>query len=198
LQFGQFLLTGTAIFFAYESIRLRGVATEQARRNTPIVDDERPVSSSYRAEYQAEFDEINPYEERSTPRRIRAARDSRPGREEYEEEDRPRRSSARPRSDDRAGAGDRPRRRPRPRPEEGPTDYPSDYPERDSAEGDPRGSAARTGNSAPGSSRSRRSRATEEGSTPRRPRPSESEPASSEYVDFRPINTDEEDNWGDY
>ena len=32
LQFGQFLLAGTTVFFAYESVRLRGVTTEQARR----------------------------------------------------------------------------------------------------------------------------------------------------------------------
>ena len=44
LQFGQFLLSGSAIFFAVENIKLRGVATEQARRNTPTVDRERPVS----------------------------------------------------------------------------------------------------------------------------------------------------------
>ncbi len=52
LQFGQFLLSGSAIFFAVESIRLRGVATEQARRNTPTVDRERPVSRTrvYREE----------------------------------------------------------------------------------------------------------------------------------------------------
>jgi hypothetical protein len=31
LQFGQFLLAGTTVFFAYESVRLRGVTTEQAR-----------------------------------------------------------------------------------------------------------------------------------------------------------------------
>ena len=31
LQFGQFLLAGTAIFWGYESVRLRGVATDQAR-----------------------------------------------------------------------------------------------------------------------------------------------------------------------
>src|SRR4028118_376955 len=36
LQFGQFLLTGSAIFFAVESIRLRNVATLQAKRNTRI------------------------------------------------------------------------------------------------------------------------------------------------------------------
>ena len=46
LQFGQFLLTGSTIFFAVESIRLRKVATEQARRNTPTVDRDRPVSQT--------------------------------------------------------------------------------------------------------------------------------------------------------
>jgi hypothetical protein len=50
LQFGQFLLTGSVIFFAVESIRLRGIATEQAKRNVPFVDEERPVSQVYRAE----------------------------------------------------------------------------------------------------------------------------------------------------
>jgi hypothetical protein len=52
LQFGQFLLIGSTVFFAVESIRLRQVATEQARRNTPTVDRERPVSRTrvYREE----------------------------------------------------------------------------------------------------------------------------------------------------
>ena len=52
LQFGQLLLTGSVIFFAVESIRLRAVATEQARRNTPTVDRDRPVSRTrvYREE----------------------------------------------------------------------------------------------------------------------------------------------------
>ena len=61
LQFGQFLLTGTAIFFAFESIRMRGVATEQARRNTPTVDRDRPVSRS-RVYTEAEVDRIDPYD----------------------------------------------------------------------------------------------------------------------------------------
>jgi hypothetical protein len=63
LQFGQFLLTGSTIFFAVESIRLRQVATEQARRNTPTVDRDRPVSSTrvYREEeYDSDRDRINP------------------------------------------------------------------------------------------------------------------------------------------
>jgi len=40
LQFGQFLLAGTTVFFAYESVRLRGVTTEQARRSAYFDDDE--------------------------------------------------------------------------------------------------------------------------------------------------------------
>lgn len=89
LLFGQFLLTGTAAFFAYESIRLRRVATEQARRNTPIVDEERPVSRSYT--YRAEIEELEPYddeeEEEEYPplRRIRGSRDV--SRSRYEDED---------------------------------------------------------------------------------------------------------------
>jgi hypothetical protein len=42
LQFGQFLLAGTTVFFAYESVRLRGVTTEQARRSS-FFDDEEPA-----------------------------------------------------------------------------------------------------------------------------------------------------------
>jgi len=40
LQFGQFLLAGTTVFFAYESVRLRGVATDQARRSSYFEDDQ--------------------------------------------------------------------------------------------------------------------------------------------------------------
>ena len=46
LQFGQFLLAGTTVFFAYESVRLRGVATDQARRSTYF--DEEPEPSRVR------------------------------------------------------------------------------------------------------------------------------------------------------
>ena len=42
LQFGQFLLAGSTVFFAYESVRLRGVTTEQARRSA-YFEDEEPV-----------------------------------------------------------------------------------------------------------------------------------------------------------
>ena len=44
LQFGQFLLAGTTVFFAYESVRLRGIATDQARRSS-FFDDDMPNMS---------------------------------------------------------------------------------------------------------------------------------------------------------
>ncbi|WP_310487239.1 Ycf66 family protein [Chamaesiphon sp. VAR_69_metabat_338] len=49
LQFGQLLLSGSAIYFAYESIKMRGILNEQAKEKSPIV-DERPVSRRYKAE----------------------------------------------------------------------------------------------------------------------------------------------------
>jgi hypothetical protein len=49
LQFGQFLLAGTTVFFAYESVRLRGVTTEQARRSSYFDEDEPlPTPGPYR------------------------------------------------------------------------------------------------------------------------------------------------------
>lgn len=94
LQFGQLLLTGSTVFFAVESIRLRSVATEQAKRNTPIVDEERRPSRVYRTV--AQLDDL-PLEEEDEERysrpRIRGSRDARSNRlDEYEEEDSPSRS----------------------------------------------------------------------------------------------------------
>ena len=43
LQFGQFLLASTTVFFAYESVRLRGVSTEQARRSAYFDDEPAPA-----------------------------------------------------------------------------------------------------------------------------------------------------------
>lgn len=73
LTFGFFLMAGAAAAFALETIRLRGATTEQAKRYTPLVDDERPVSRVYRAE----LDELSAVDERPTTRRIRASRDYR-------------------------------------------------------------------------------------------------------------------------
>jgi hypothetical protein len=100
LQFGQLLLVGSTVFFAVESIRLRSIATQQAKRNTPIVDDEREVSRKYsyseRRNYQAEMDadlESLPYyeeeeEEERLPRpRIRGSRDERSNRDNRDNRD---------------------------------------------------------------------------------------------------------------
>lgn len=107
LQFNQLLLVGSTVFFAVESIRLRSIATQQAKRNTPIVDDEREVSRKYsyseRRNYQAEMDadlEPLPYyeeeEEDIPPRpRIRGSRDDRLNRDSYYEEQPPRRTERR-------------------------------------------------------------------------------------------------------
>jgi hypothetical protein len=103
LQFGQLLLVGSTVFFAVESIRLRSIATQQAKRNTPIVDDEREVSRKYsysdRRNYQAEMDadlEPLPYyeeeqEERPVRAKIRGGKDEGSGGEDYYEDQAPRR-----------------------------------------------------------------------------------------------------------
>ncbi|WP_224086586.1 Ycf66 family protein [Nostoc sp. MS1] len=122
LQFGQLLLVGTTVFFAVESIRLRSIATQQAKRNTPIVDDERPVSKNYsyssRRKYEAEVEDDYaplPYEEeeeeeRPVRARIRPGKDERSSRDNYYEEQPPRRE--RRSTTDRTESTDKPRRRP--------------------------------------------------------------------------------------
>jgi len=103
LQFGQLLLVGTTVFFAVESIRLRGIATEQAKRNTKIVDDGRDVSEnySYNRRYKAEVDaelEPLPYDDYETERpraRIRGSRDDRSRSDDYYSDEAPRRSERR-------------------------------------------------------------------------------------------------------
>ena len=125
LEFGQVLLIGSTVFFAVESIRLRGIATEQAKRNTKIVDDDRPVSNYYQ---QAEIDEVEEFDyDRPARPRIPGSRDPRASRpdDSYEDEtprrrlrndsyeDEPnRRSSNRGSVDNTSQQSDRPRKRP--------------------------------------------------------------------------------------
>ncbi len=123
LQFGQFLMTGSAVFFAVESIRMRGIVTQQAKRNTPIVDDERDVSPDYQSyEYEAELEEIEPYKPNPATRRIPGSREvaRRSPRDAYSDEPRrppTRRSSGSPPSGRRPpGDGPAPPRKRRPRP----------------------------------------------------------------------------------
>ncbi len=201
LMFGQLLLTGSAGFFAIESIRMRRVATEQARRNTPIVDDDRPVSRVYRAE----IDELDSFEEDEDypVRRIRGTRDgSSRGQtayvDELEEEARstrrlnPRRSSSGRPSSDRSTS---PKRR-SPRPDSGYSD--SGYSNGNSSFDEPtsdRPRRSRPNPNRPTSDRPTSDRSSSESSssprtTRKRPRPDRPVNPSSEgdYVDYQPVD----------
>ncbi|MCP9826615.1 Ycf66 family protein [Synechococcus sp. EJ6-Ellesmere] len=103
LQFGQFLLAGTTVFFAYESVRLRGVTTEQARRSSYFDDDE-PLPARPRVGGRAGWDDdVERFEEpQPLRRRIRS-----PLSEEAEDEPnfyRPRREATRPAIPERAAS----------------------------------------------------------------------------------------------
>jgi hypothetical protein len=79
LQFGQFLLAGTTVFFAYESVRLRGVATDQARRSSYFDDD--PISDlprNSRGRFNEDYDR---FEEAERP-----SRRFKPQEDEFEED----------------------------------------------------------------------------------------------------------------
>lgn len=79
LQFGQFLLAGTTVFFAYESVRLRGVATDQARRSSYFDDD--PISDvprNSRGRFNEDYDR---FEETERP-----SRRFKPQEDEFEED----------------------------------------------------------------------------------------------------------------
>lgn len=91
-EFNQFLLTGIAVFLAYDNIRMRAATVEQAKRRTPTVDRKRRTSRVYRAE----LDEIEPYYEgdkyyddmpRPERRRLKGTAVARPSRDaDYERE----------------------------------------------------------------------------------------------------------------
>lgn len=219
LQFGQLLLTGSAIFFAVESIRLRGVATEQAKRSTRIVDEDRPVSSVY--QYEAELDDYEPLEEeRPIPRRqIRGSRDTRPTRtDEYEDEaprryrrdeenQSPRRSSNRTSSSERLASGNQPskrRTRPEGRVQKAEVDEWSDQ-EQQTTDDWQSGSRSSRANRPSSNGTSRPENSNSESSRPRKRRPVQDSTYSqnrdvsatpSEYVDYKPIERldDEQDN----
>ena len=79
LQFGQFLLAGTTVFFAYESVRLRGVATDQARRSSYFDDD--PISDgprNSRGRFNEDYDRFEESE--------RSFRRFKPQEDEFEED----------------------------------------------------------------------------------------------------------------
>ncbi|MBD2459630.1 Ycf66 family protein [Oscillatoria sp. FACHB-1407] len=193
LQFGQFMLTGSTIWFAFEAIRLRGVATEQAKRTTPVVDDERPVSRVYRAE----LDELPVMDERPVTRRIRGSRDTRSSQTDEYTDDR-RRSSSRNSDRLRSSSSDRPRRRRSSTSDDFSGDRFSE-PTRNFWDDDVPEDRSRTS--------SRPSRDADSSSRPRKPRISESsrrKPSeSADYVDYQPIDysdpdADNSDNYDRY
>ncbi|BAY44137.1 Ycf66-like protein [Scytonema sp. HK-05] len=216
LQFGQLLLAGSTIFFAVESIRLRGIATQQAKRNTPIVDDEREVSDNYRynKKYKAQVDaELEPlpydddYDERPVRGRISGSRENRSSRDDYYEDEPPRRPERRNGSErlTTSDKTDKPRRRTSGRsvrPSEsfedeswGASTRPVD--EWDSSTTEER-RPSRRGNNGPVRPETRdedvtprpRKRRPSTESTPRKER-DDDEVISTEYVDYKPLDRSE-------
>ncbi|NJR39107.1 MAG: hypothetical protein HC781_10040 [Leptolyngbyaceae cyanobacterium CSU_1_4] len=210
LQFAQFLSGASAIWFAVEAVRLRGITTEQAKRTAPpMVDDDRPVSRVYRAE----LDELTPLEDqRTATRRIRGGRDVR--NDDWEEGTRrTARSNNNDYNDLADGYPDRPRRssntrdafnesRPRgirsERPSGDRSDIPPSWDEDDKPVRRPRlngsessarpspESSPRPNSSRPASDRSNSSRV--ERVRPPASRQRRSSEQSSDYVDYQPID----------
>jgi hypothetical protein len=179
LQFAQTLSAVSAVWFAYEAVRLRGIATEQAKRSTPVVDDERPVSRVYRAE----LDDYPPLDERDRSpvnRRIRGTREAAPRDEDYGREE-IRRSSSR-RNADRPSLSDRPRR-PRSRASSLPPERGSRDDWDDSSSSSNTREVIRPSSLDADRSRSRR-----------KPPTSRRRSGSSDYVDYQPVNYP--DDWG--
>ena len=203
LQFGQLLLTGATVFFAYEAIRLRGIATEQAKRSTRIVDDDRPVSNAYRYEEDEDsYDRIEPDDDRYANRRLRGSEDPRYNRgDRYEAEARRPNPKSRSSSERERGAPEeRPRKR-RTRPEDAPPQRPVERWEAD-LDSDWNDKPSRSSSTRPSRPPSREP---EVASKPRRRRPPEESSPSrpsydkdvdttpSDYVDYQPIDSPEGD-----
>ena len=93
LQFGQFLLAGTTVFFAYESVRLRGVATEQARRSAYFDDEPAPPREAPGGLTGSWDDGYDRFDEPQPLRRRFSGREERFDEEPMEESYRPRRTA---------------------------------------------------------------------------------------------------------
>ncbi|ACB50088.1 unknown [Crocosphaera subtropica ATCC 51142] len=197
LQFGQFLLTGSAVFFAVESIRLRGATTEQAKRSSSFVDDDRRVSKT-RVYTEAELDRLEPYEEeeptyRNNPR-LQGYADPRSSRGYGDDDPRTPRSRRRPPSDP---YSDRPSPRRTTRPSRSTTEnYDAWGSEDDMWEDRPkkrRPSRPRPESSSPQtpSSPPRKRRPRPSSQTKGYPSSPEETPTTTDYVDYQPIDPSE-------
>ncbi|MBE9010204.1 hypothetical protein IQ250_08300 [Pseudanabaenaceae cyanobacterium LEGE 13415] len=170
MQFGQVLLTGAAIYFVFENLRLRQISTEQAKRTTPIVDDDRPVSSEYRAAFEDDYTVSFPNRDTRTP--LREGNRRRPVRDEYEDE--------RPPIRERSSRADEPRLRPASR-------NPRSS-RREESFDEPREDVRPTRrNSSRSNARPRRNNAIED----------INQPDDAGYVDYRPVDTNRNDGWGE-
>ena len=88
LQFGQSLLAGTTIFFAYESVRLRGISTEQARRSAYFDDELTPPPPRQPSAGRLRDGWNEPYDQLAEPRSPRRQfANSQAGRRDYSEEE---------------------------------------------------------------------------------------------------------------
>lgn len=194
LAFGQFMLTGTAIFFAVESIKLRGIATNKAKERASFVDDDRYVSDVYRVD--AELDEIEPVDDEYAPmaRQIRGTRDSRLTKPDTYDDEAPRRrpSSRRSSSSDYSSSEvrDRPSSIERPR---------TRRPVRPDSNLETGTRPPRTRSTRPPSNRSSYSNPNIDEPSPRRSRPSETsrysnrDVTTTDYVEYRPVDYSDDD-----
>ncbi|MEG4864215.1 MULTISPECIES: Ycf66 family protein [unclassified Microcoleus] len=199
LAFGQFLLTGSAIFFAAESIKLRGATTAQAKSRAQYVDEERPVSNAYAYDgYDSDMDQLEPEEDYPQRPRIRGSQDYRSSREAYDDEPR-RRPSSRNGSINTSKPDsmvDRPSRKRPSRPETPPAQDSDNWDISDNPE------------ERPARSRNRRPPASENPSSDTPPRTKKTRPAEgsrsrpsttrdveappSDYVEYRPVEYPED------
>ena len=95
LQFGQFLLAGTTVFFAYESVRLRGIATDQARRSSFFEDEDMPnvPRTGPRSRWEDDYDQFE--ETPITSRRRFQSRNIDENEDNYQDDSFPQRRASR-------------------------------------------------------------------------------------------------------
>lgn len=199
LAFSQYLLAGSAVFFAVENLRLRGVTTEQAKRNTPIVDKGRPVSREYNVYQDAELDELDAVEDEDYEARprIRGSRDTRGSRNGMYEDEPRRRPSNRLSSADREKQGSTERTRRRNRTETASLEPTDEWRGEDNNLDQEKPARRRnrpsrneeTSQSETASSRPRRRRNDEAVSTRNR---EDVEATPTDYVDYQPIKSSKE------
>ena len=200
LAFGQFMLTGSAIFFAAESIKLRGATTAQAKSRAQYVDEERPVSNAYGYDdnnnYDSDIERLEPEEDYPQRRRIRGSQDNRSSREAYDDEPRRRPSNRNGGIDtSKPESPERTRKRPS-RPETAPPERSDNWEVPENSDEQPTRSRNNrppaSDNRSDGPPRKKKPRNTEESKSRPSSRDIEAPPPPSDYVEYRPVEYHEE------